>query len=80
VWAELEFIMLATNKTPADCGKRVTCVVSLYTSIKEWRYTFVESIGRVERPVSLDKLKFFSPNGKWNEMIYESGHRTLNRM
>jgi len=59
-------------------GKRVTCGV---THVYGSRATFVERIGRVERPVSWSSF----PYGKGNEMIYESRHiyvniRTLNRL
>jgi len=75
VWAE--FIMLATNKTEAVVNE-LRAELHMY---KGSRATFVEWIGRVERPVSWSSF----PYGKRNEMIYESGHiyvniRTLNRV
>jgi len=75
VWAE--FIMLATNRTEAVVNES-RAELDLY---KGSRATFVEKIGRVERPVSWSRF----PYGKGNEMIYESGRiyvniRTLNRV
>jgi len=70
--------MLATNRTEVVVNESRA---ELYTCIERSRATFVEWIGRVERPVSWSSF----PYGKGNEMIYESGHiyvnsRTFNRV
>jgi len=60
--------MLATNRTEAVVNE------SRAEFIRKSGDTFVELIGRVERPVSWSSFRY----GKWNEMIYESGHIHVN--